>query len=190
MILTWIHRIMYPAEGVLLTSDFYEFHSIGSAESQRNRRSGLSLEYGRIMRFISEFKEVAMRGNVIDLAVGVVIGGAFGKIVSSLVEKIIVPLTGFLTQGKSVADLSYTIPLPDALKENFKPATIGYGAFLQATLDFIIVAFAIFLMVKLLNTLKKKQENAPETPAPTPEDVLLLREIRDSLAKAAPRRAE
>ncbi|MCU0711604.1 MAG: large-conductance mechanosensitive channel protein MscL [Pirellula sp.] len=143
------------------------------------------------MSFIKEFKEFAMRGNVIDLAVGVVIGGAFGKIVSALVEKIIVPLTGFFTQGKSVADLSYTIPLPEELaKLDIKPATIGYGAFLQATLDFVIVAFAIFLMVKLLNTLKKKQEDAPAAPPPTPEDVLLLREIRDALAKAAPRRAD
>lgn len=143
------------------------------------------------MSFIKEFKEFAMRGNVIDLAVGVVIGGAFGKIVSALVEKIIVPLTGFLTQGKSVADLSYEVPLPEALvTQGIKPATIGYGAFLQATLDFIIVAFAIFLMVKLLNTMKKKQEDAPAAPAPTPEDVLLLREIRDALAKASPRRAE
>lgn len=143
------------------------------------------------MSFIKEFKEFAMRGNVIDLAVGVVIGGAFGKIVSALVEKIIVPLTGFLTQGKSVADLSYTVPLPEALtKEGIKPATIGYGAFLQATIDFIIVAFAIFLVVKLLNSMKKKQEAAPETPAGPSEEVLLLREIRDSMVKAAPRRAD
>lgn len=143
------------------------------------------------MSFIKEFKEFAMRGNVIDLAVGVVIGGAFGKIVNALVEKIIVPLTGFLSQGKSVADLSYTIPLPEALAaEGIKPATIGYGAFLQATLDFVIVAFAIFLMVKLMNSMKKKQEAAPAAPAPTPEDVLLLREIRDSLTKASPRRAD
>lgn len=143
------------------------------------------------MSFIKEFKEFAMRGNVIDLAVGVVIGGAFGKIVNALVEKIIVPLTGFLTQGKSVADLSYTIPLPETLaSQGIKPAAIGYGAFLQATLDFVIVSFAIFLMVKLMNSLKKKQEAAPAAPAPTPEDVLLLREIRDSLTKASPRRAD
>jgi large conductance mechanosensitive channel len=143
------------------------------------------------MSFIKEFKEFAMRGNVIDLAVGVVIGGAFGKIVNALVEKIIVPLTGFLTQGKSVADLSYKVPLPEALvKEGIVPATIGYGAFLQATIDFIIVAFAIFLVVKFLNTMKKKQETAPAAPAGPSEEVLLLREIRDSLLKASPRRAD
>ncbi|MFN7874987.1 MAG: large-conductance mechanosensitive channel protein MscL [Pirellula sp.] len=143
------------------------------------------------MSFVKEFKEFAMRGNVIDLAVGVVIGGAFGKIVSALVEKIIVPLTGFLTQGKSVADLSYTVPLPEALiKEGIKPATIGYGAFLQAAIDFVIVAFAIFLMVKLMNSMKKKQEAAPEKPVGPSEEVLLLREIRDSMVKAAPRRAD
>jgi large conductance mechanosensitive channel len=145
------------------------------------------------MSFFKEFKEFAMRGNVIDLAVGVVIGGAFQNIVTALVQNIIVPLTGFLTQGRNVADLSKEIPLPEMLiQQGFKPAKITYGAFLQATIDFIIVAFAIFLMVKLLNTLKKKQEAAPEpaAPAPTPEDVLLLREIRDSLVKAAPRRAD
>jgi large conductance mechanosensitive channel len=143
------------------------------------------------MSLIKEFKEFAMRGNVIDLAVGVVIGGSFGKIVSALVEKIIVPLTGFLTQGKSVADLSYVIPLPEALAEQgFKPATIGYGAFAQAVIDFIIVAFAIFIMVKAINSLKKKQDSAPAEPPATPEDILLLREIRDSLAKSTPRRAD
>lgn len=143
------------------------------------------------MSFIKEFKEFAMRGNVIDLAVGVVIGGAFQNIVTALVQNVIVPLTGFLTQGKSVADLSQEIPLPEALiQQGYKPATLRYGAFLQATIDFIIVAFAIFLVVKLINSMKKKQEAAPESPAGPSEEVLLLREIRDSMVKAAPRRAD
>jgi large conductance mechanosensitive channel len=83
------------------------------------------------------------------------------------------------------------IPLPEALAEQgFKPATIGYGAFAQAVIDFIIVAFAIFIMVKAINSLKKKQDSAPAEPPATPEDILLLREIRDSLAKSTPRRAD
>lgn len=143
------------------------------------------------MSFIKEFKEFAMRGNVIDLAVGVVIGGAFQNIVTALVQNVIVPLMGFLTQGKSVADWSQEIPLPEALiQQGYKPAKLLYGAFLQATIDFIIVAFAIFLMVKLLNSMKKKQEAAPEAPTGPSEEVLLLREIRDSMVKAAPRRAD
>ncbi|XZE20174.1 large-conductance mechanosensitive channel protein MscL [Pirellulaceae bacterium SH449] len=143
------------------------------------------------MSLIKEFKEFAMRGNVIDLAVAVVLGGAFTKIVTALVEKIIMPLTGFLTQGRSIEEWNYTIPLPEALaSNNIKPATIGFGAFAQATIDFLIVAFAIFMAVKVINSLKKKQESAPAEPPATPEDVLLLREIRDSLAKTTPRRAD
>lgn len=133
------------------------------------------------MGLVQEFKDFAMRGNVIDMAVGVVIGGAFGKIVGSLVEKVIMPITGFLTQGVNVADMVYDIPLPQtAIDKGLKGATLGYGAFLQAVIDFIIVAFAIFLMVKLMNSMKKKEAAAPAAP---PEDIVLLRQIRDALAK-------
>jgi large conductance mechanosensitive channel len=143
------------------------------------------------MGMLQEFKAFAMRGNVVDLAVGVVIGGAFGKIVTALVEKIIMPITGFFLQGKSVADFVIYTPLPQAaIDQGIKPASLGVGAFAQSVIDFIIVAFAIFMMIKALNAFQKKKEEAPEAPPPTPEDIQLLREIRDSLAKSSPRRAE
>ena len=133
------------------------------------------------MGMIQEFKEFAMRGNVVDLAVGVVIGAAFGKIVSSLVEKVIMPLVGLVTGGVDFS--KYDIPLKEAVKEGDKVVTpavnLGVGSFATTIIDFIIVAFAIFLAVKLMNSLKKKQEAGPP-PAP-PEDVVLLREIRDAL---------
>lgn len=134
------------------------------------------------MGLLQEFKDFAMRGNVIDLAVGVVIGGAFGKIVDSLVKNLIMPVVGFLTKGIDIAKLNYTPPVPEGVK--VEPPTLAYGAFLQSIIDFLIIAAAIFLMVKLLNTAKAKFEKAQAEapPAPPSEDVLLLREIRDSLA--------
>ena len=114
------------------------------------------------MSFIKEFKEFAMRGNVIDMAVGVVIGGAFGKIVSSLVGDVIMPIVGVLTGGAAV--------------------TVNYGSFIQTMVDFTIIAFCIFCVVKAINSLKKpKEEPKTEEPAPIPEDVTLLTEIRDLL---------
>jgi len=135
------------------------------------------------MGLLKEFKDFAMRGNVIDLAVGVVIGGAFGKIVDSLVKNLIMPVVGFLTKGIDIAKLNYTPPIPDGVK--VEPPILAYGAFLQSIIDFLIIAAAIFLMVKLLNTAKAKFEKAKADapPAPPSEDILLLREIRDSLAK-------
>ena len=132
--------------------------------------------------FIEEFKTFAMRGNVVDLAVAVVIGGAFGKIVSSLVDHIIMPIVGVLTGGVDFSDLALT------LKEGVgdtPPVVLGYGAFLNSILTFVIVAFAIFSVVKLMNTLKRKEEEAPApAPAPTPtKEEELLREIRDALVR-------
>lgn len=137
------------------------------------------------MGLLHEFKSFAMRGNVMDLAVGVVIGGAFGKIVTALVEKIIMPITAFLTGGINIAEKVYAIPIPEALQETLtaaglKAPVIGWGAFLQAIIDFVIIAFAIFLVVKVMNAAKKKEEAKP---APPSEEVLLLREIRDSLRR-------
>jgi len=132
------------------------------------------------MGLIQEFKDFAMRGNVIDLAVGVVIGGAFGKIVDSLVKNLVMPIVGFLTKGIDVAKLNYTPPVPEGIK--IEPPTLAYGAFLQSIIDFLIIAAAIFFVVKAINTAKARFEKSKEeTPAETPEDVLLLREIRDSL---------
>lgn len=127
---------------------------------------------------IKEFKEFAVKGNVIDLAVGVVIGGAFGKIVTSLVNDIIMPPVGILLGGTDFSNLS--IVIKEAVGEEAAVA-INYGAFLTTVLDFIIIAFAIFIVVKQMNRLKKKEEAKPA--AKTPEDIELLREIRDSLKK-------
>jgi large conductance mechanosensitive channel len=130
------------------------------------------------MGMMQEFKKFAMRGNVVDMAVGIIIGGAFGKIVSSFVADVIMPPIGILIGGVDFSDL--TITIKDAVGE-VAAVTINYGKFLQTVLDFLIIAFAIFLMIKGMNALKKKEEEAPATPpAPTKEEVLLT-EIRDIL---------
>ena len=135
------------------------------------------------MGFIKEFKEFAMKGNVMDMAVGVIIGGAFGKIVSSLVDDVLMPLVGMLTGGIDVSGLAYKVMLPNPIEggEPLAGATLKYGAFIQNVIDFLIIAFCIFLMMKAINKLMaKKEEPAPEAPAgPTQEE--LLAEIRDLL---------
>lgn len=135
------------------------------------------------MSFISEFKEFAMRGNVIDMAVGVVIGGAFGKIVSSLVGDIIMPVVGVITGGVNFTDLKLTLK---EAAEGAPAVTINYGSFIQTMVDFLIIAFCIFCVIKALNTLKnklpKEEEAAPAEPE-TPVDIALLTEIRDLLKK-------
>ena len=134
------------------------------------------------MGFIKEFKEFAMKGNVMDMAVGVIIGGAFGKIVSSLVDDVLMPLVGMLTGGIDVSGLAYKVMLPNPIEggEPLAGATLKYGAFIQNVIDFLIIAFCIFCMIKAMNSLKKKEEPAPEAPAgPTQEE--LLGEIRDIL---------
>jgi large conductance mechanosensitive channel len=137
------------------------------------------------MGMLSEFKEFAMKGNVVDLAVGVIIGAAFGKIVSSLVDGVIMPVVGNLVGGVNFSELS--IVLKDAVigadgKEIAAAVAIKYGAFLQTVIDFVIIAFVLFVVIKVMNRLKRA-EAAPPPPAETPEDVLLLRDIRDSLRK-------
>jgi large conductance mechanosensitive channel len=132
------------------------------------------------MGFLKEFKEFAMRGSVIDLAVGVVIGGAFGKIVTSLVDDIIMPPIGYLTGGVDFANLKYVISEADAATETAEVA-IMYGNFINVIIQFLIIAFCIFLVIKGINSLKRKEEAAPEAaPAPSNEEVLLT-EIRDLL---------
>lgn len=137
------------------------------------------------MGMLTEFKEFAMRGNVIDLAVGVVIGAAFGKIVSALVEKIIMPPLGWLIGRVDFSDMVWTLaPARVAANGTEIPAVvIGYGDFLNTLVQFIIVAFAIFMVIKVINRLARKKEAAPPAPAAPSEEVLLLREIRDSLQK-------
>jgi large conductance mechanosensitive channel len=125
---------------------------------------------------LKEFKEFALRGNVIDLAVGVVIGAAFNAIVSSLVADVFMPIIGILTGGLDFSSLAYT----------FGKANIAYGKFIQAIFIFIITAFALFLFVKGINRLKRKEEAKPAPIAETPPDIKLLTEIRD-LLKANPK---
>jgi large conductance mechanosensitive channel len=125
-----------------------------------------------------EFKAFAMKGNVIDLAIAVVIGGAFGKIVTSLVNDLLMPAIGVLMGGISFADLKYVISPPSG---DVAEVAVLYGAFIQSIVDFLIVAFAIFLFVKLLAARKKKEEEAPAPPAEPPKDLVLLEEIRDLL---------
>ncbi len=136
------------------------------------------------MAIVKEFKEFAMRGSVIDLAVGVVIGAAFGTIVTSLVKDIIMPPIGILTGKVDFAEKRYIIISADPLHKVTEVA-IRYGNFITVVFQFVIVAFCIFLVIKGINSMKKKEEAAPEPdPVPTNEE-LLLTEIRDLLAKKA-----
>jgi len=129
------------------------------------------------MSMLQEFKEFAVKGNVVDMAVGIIVGAAFGKIVSSFVADVIMPPLGVLVGGVNFSDLAIT--LKDAVGET--PAvTLNYGHFIQSIVDFTIVAFAIFIAIKLLNSLKKKEEPPAAEPAPSKEE-LLLTEIRDLL---------
>ncbi len=130
------------------------------------------------MSMMSEFREFAMRGNVVDMAVGIVIGGAFGKIVSSFVSDVLMPPIGMLLGGVDFSNLSMT--LKEAAGEA-AAVTLNYGAFIQTVVDFVIIAFAIFMVIKAMNSMKKKQEEAPaEPPKPSAEESLLT-EIRDLL---------
>lgn len=138
------------------------------------------------MKLIDEFKAFAMRGNVVDMAVGIIIGSAFGKIVSSIVADVIMPPIGLLLGGVKFTDLKVILkdPVVDAAGVVVTEAvSINYGNFIQTSIDFLIIAFAIFMMVKAMNSLKRKEVVAPQevpVPIPTPEEVL-LREIRDLL---------
>ncbi|MHC3128418.1 mechanosensitive ion channel protein MscL [Brevundimonas sp. GN22] len=128
-----------------------------------------------------EFKEFIARGNVVDLAVGVIIGGAFGKIVTSLVDQIVMPPIGWLIGGVDFANLKYTLPV-SPLNPTGEPAVIEYGAFINTCIQFLIVAFVIFMMVKMVNKLRREQAAEPEATAPTPTEALLV-EIRDELKR-------
>ncbi len=134
------------------------------------------------MGMMSEFKEFAMKGNVVDLAVGVIIGAAFGKIVSSLVDGVIMPIVGNIVGGVNFKDLAYTL-VPAVITDGKETATavlIKYGAFIQTIVDFAIIAFVLFIVIKIMNRLKKAEEAAPAAPA---ADIVLLTEIRDLLKK-------
>lgn len=130
------------------------------------------------MSMIQEFKTFAMRGNVVDMAVGIILGGAFGKIVSSFVADVIMPPIGLLIGGVNFTSLSVT------MKEAVGDAaavTLNYGKFIQSVVDFLIIAFTIFMVIKIMNKMKKKEEQAPASPPPPSNEETLLTEIRDLL---------
>lgn len=132
------------------------------------------------MGFLKEFKEFAMRGSVVDLAVGVVIGGAFGKIVSSLVDDVIMPPIGYITGGVDFGNLKYVLQAADEAA-GVAEVSVSYGNFINAIIQFLIVAFCIFLVIKGINSLKRKEEEAPAEPAAPSNEEVLLGEIRDLL---------
>lgn len=132
------------------------------------------------MGMMKEFKDFAMRGNVVDMAVGIVIGGAFGKIVSSFVNDVLMPPIGVLLGGMDFANLGYTIK---EATETTEAVVIKYGAWLNTIIDFIIIAFAIFMVVRAMNNMKKKEEVKPAAPPAPSKEETLLSEIRDLLKK-------
>lgn len=136
------------------------------------------------MSFMSEFKEFAMKGNVVDLAVGVIIGGAFGKIVTSFVGDVVMPLIGLLVGGVNFTDMAYKLKNAVGVEgaPDFAPALVlKYGAFAQTIFDFTIIALAIFIAIKAMNKMKRKEDAAPEAPAAPSNQEVLLSEIRDLL---------
>ena len=143
------------------------------------------------MGMLKEFKEFAVKGNMLDMAVGIIIGAGFGKIISSLVNDVLMPPLGLLlgrvdfTQLKAVLQKGSDAVMDGAtiIQPAVKQVSINYGTFIQTVIDFIIVAFCIFLVIKAMNNLKKKEEAAPAAPAAPPEDIVLLKEIRDLLKK-------
>ena len=144
-----------------------------SKEEKKEKKGG---------KLIQEFKEFISRGSVLDLAVGVIVGGAFTSIVTSLVDDIVMPVIGIITGGINFSSLKFTIKLPEELVD-VDPATINYGLFIQNVINFLLTALVIFLLVKGINAFRKKKDEEPE-PDPEPSDeVKLLTEIRDLMSK-------
>jgi large conductance mechanosensitive channel len=137
------------------------------------------------MSLMKEFKQFAMKGNVVDLAVGIIIGAAFGKIVSSVVNDIIMPPIGALVGGVDFTDLKVVIKdaSVDEAGKAINAVTVNYGNFIQTSIDFLIIAFAVFMIIKAINRMKKKEEAAPAAPAKPSNEEVLLTEIRDLLKK-------
>lgn len=139
------------------------------------------------MSFISEFKEFAVKGNVVDMAVGVIIGGAFGKIVSSLVQDVVMPVVGRIVGGVDFTNLYINLGEGEfeslAAAEKAGAPLVKYGVFINTALDFLIIALVIFLAIKAINRMKRETPPEPEAPQEDPEDIRLLREIRDALKR-------
>jgi large conductance mechanosensitive channel len=132
------------------------------------------------MSMMKEFRDFAMRGNVVDMAVGIVIGGAFGKIVSSFVNDVLMPPIGMAIGGVDFSQLAITL---QEASGDVAAVTMNYGSFIQTVIDFVIIAFAIFMVIKAMNSLKKKEEAAPPAPPKPSNEEVLLTEIRDLLKK-------
>ena len=137
------------------------------------------------MKLLQEFKQFAVKGNMIDMAVGIIIGGAFGKIVASLVNDVLMPPLGLLIGGVNFIDLKATLKQASVneLGEAIPAVTLNYGTFIQTAIDFLIIALVVFMMIKAINSLKKKEEIAPAAPPAPTKDQVLLTEIRDLLKK-------
>jgi large conductance mechanosensitive channel len=133
------------------------------------------------MGMIKEFREFAVKGNMVDMAVGIIIGGAFGQIINSLVNDVIMPPLGLLIGGVDFADLAVTLK---AAEGDVEAVLLRYGAFINTALNFLIIAFAIFMVIKAMNRLKRKEEAAPAEPPAPPREQVLLEEIRDLLKKS------
>jgi large conductance mechanosensitive channel len=133
------------------------------------------------MSMMTEFRDFAMRGNVVDMAVGIVIGGAFGKLVSSFVSDVLMPPIGMALGGVNFSDLAMTL---QEASGDVAAVTMNYGSFIQTVIDFIIIAFAIFMVIKAMNSMKKKEEEAPAAPPKPSAEETLLTEIRDLLKKS------
>lgn len=133
------------------------------------------------MKALQEFREFAVKGNMIDMAVGIIIGAAFGRVVQSLVNDIVMPPIGIAIGGVDFSDLAVVLKQATAEAE---AVTIAYGAFIQTLIDFLIIALAIFVAIKFINRMKRKEEAKPEAPKPPSEELTVLREIRDELKKA------
>ncbi len=133
------------------------------------------------MKALQEFREFAVKGNMIDMAVGIIIGAAFGRVVQSLVNDIVMPPIGIAIGGVDFSDLAVVLKQATAEAE---AVTIAYGAFIQTLIDFLIIALAIFVAIKFINRMKRKEEAKPESPKPPSEELTVLREIRDELKKA------
>lgn len=137
-------------------------------------------------KFINEFKKFAVKGNMIDLAIGIIVGAAFNKIVTVLVEKIIMPPLGYLTAGVDLGDLTWILskPVQDADGTVIDPGiVIGYGALFEALMDFGVIALTLFFVIRVINSLKDEAENENNEVVPTPKDIQLLAEIRDEMRK-------
>lgn len=135
------------------------------------------------MSVLKEFREFALKGSVVDLAVGVIIGAAFNGIVQSLVNDVIMPPIGWLTGGLDFSDLVMTFPPSPLAPAGSDPVTVNYGKFLTNVISFVIVAWVIFMLVKAMNRMKRKEEAVPSSPPEVPADIKLLTEIRDLLKK-------